>query len=290
VLTNKRLILAHFWLAFSVFGLAILLGAWQMLIRSPLHAWISNPEWYYRSLTAHGTVMGYVFPTLVAMGFGYAISETSLNQPLIGRRWAWAGFWLVLVGAVTAMVPVSLGLASVLYTFYPPMIGNPFYYIGVVLVVVGSWIWVALMSINLAAWKRANPDKPVPLAMFANVAGSYLWAWTAVGAALELLLQIIPAAIGLTSTIDAGLSRVFFSWTLHAIVYFWLIPAYIAYDGPHLLHPVSGRIDAHRHASHVRRPAGRRGLQVHPFRVHSARRHTDFAHRLHHLRLRRNCG
>jgi cytochrome c oxidase subunit 1 len=229
VLINKRLILAHFWLAFSVFGLAILLGAWQMLIRSPLHAWISNPEWYYRSLTAHGTVMGYVFPTLVAMGFGYAISETSLNQPLIGRRWAWAGFWLVLIGAVTAMVPVSLGLASVLYTFYPPMIGNPFYYIGVVLVVVGSWIWVALMSINLAAWKRANPDKPVPLAMFANVAGSYLWAWTAVGAALELLLQIIPAAIGLTSTIDAGLSRVFFSWTLHAIVYFWLIPAYIAY-------------------------------------------------------------
>jgi cytochrome c oxidase subunit 1 len=229
VLTSKRLILAHFWLAFSVFGLALLLGAWQMFIRSPLHAWISNPEWYYRSLTAHGTVMGYVFPTLVAMGFGYAISESSLNQPLIGRRWAWAGFGLILVGAVTAMVPVSLGLASVLYTFYPPMIGNPFYYLGVVLVVVGSWIWVALMSINLAAWKRANPDKPVPLAMFANVAGSYLWAWTAIGAALELLLQIIPAAVGLTSTIDAGLSRVFFSWTLHAIVYFWLFPTYIAY-------------------------------------------------------------
>ena len=56
-----------------------------------------------------------------------------------------------------------MGLASVLYTFYPPMIGNPFYYIGVVLVVVGSWIWVALMSINLAVWKRDNPGKPVPL-------------------------------------------------------------------------------------------------------------------------------
>ena len=31
------------------------------------------------------------------------------------------------------------------------------------------------------------------------------------------------------STIDAGLSRVFFSWTLHAIVYFWLMPTYIAF-------------------------------------------------------------
>nr|WP_255616705.1 b(o/a)3-type cytochrome-c oxidase subunit 1 [Microvirga puerhi] len=228
-MNSRRLILAHFWLAFGVFGLALLLGAWQMFVRSPLQAWISNPEWYYRSLTAHGTVMGYVFPTLVAMGFGYAISEAALKQALIGRRWAWAGFWLIAVGAVTAMVPVSMGLASVLYTFYPPLIGNPFYYIGVVLVVVGSWIWVALMSINLHVWKRDHPGEPVPLAMFANVAGSYLWAWTAVGAALELLFQIIPVALGLRSTIDAGLARVFFSWTLHAIVYFWLIPTYIAY-------------------------------------------------------------
>jgi cytochrome c oxidase subunit 1 len=229
VLSSKRLILAHFWLAFALFALALVLGAWQMLVRSPLLDWVSNPEWYYRSVTAHGTVMAYVFPTLIAMGFGYAISEAALGQKLVGRRWAWLGFILVLVGAVTAMIPVSLGLATVLYTFYPPLIGNPFYYIGIVLAVVGSWIWVALMSINLRVWKRANPGKPVPLAMFANVAGSYLWAWTAIGAALELLFQIIPVALGLRSTIDAGLSRVLFSWSLHAIVYFWLMPTYIAY-------------------------------------------------------------
>jgi cytochrome c oxidase subunit I len=152
VLSSKRLILAHFWLAFGLFGVALVLGAWQMLIRSPLLDWISNPEWYYRSVTAHGTVMAYVFPTLVAMGFGYAISESALGQKLVGRRWAWAGFFLVLIGAVTAMIPVSLGRASVLYTFYPPLIGSPFYYIGIVLAVLGSWIWVALMSINLAVW------------------------------------------------------------------------------------------------------------------------------------------
>jgi cytochrome c oxidase subunit 1 len=163
------------------------------------------------------------------MGFGYAISEAALKQKLVGRRWAWLGFTLIAIGSVTALVPVALGRASVLYTFYPPLIGNAFYYIGVVLVVVGSWIWVALMSINLHVWKQVNPDTPVPLAMFANVAGSYLWAWTAIGASIELLLQIIPVSLGLKSTIDAGLARVFFSWTLHAIVYFWLIPAYIAY-------------------------------------------------------------
>ncbi len=223
------MILAHLWFAFGAFGAALLLGEWQMFIRSPLHAWVSDPEWYYRSVTAHGTTMAYVLPTLVAMGFGYFVTETSLKRPLIGLGWAWAGWALVAVGTVMAVVPVALGRASVLYTFYPPQIGNVFYYLGLVLVVVGSWIWVALMSVNLCLWKRENPGAPVPFPMFATVAGSLLWGWTAVGAALELLFQIIPAALGLTTTIDAGLARVFFSWTLHAIVYFWLMPAYIAY-------------------------------------------------------------
>ncbi len=229
MISSKRLIIAHFWLAFVVFGVALLLGAWQMFAHSALSAWLSNPEWYYRSLTAHGTVMAYALPTLVAMGFGYAISEAALDQPLVGARWAWAGWALIVVGSVMALIPVALGRASILYTFYPPLIGNPFYYIGVVLVVVGSWIWVALLSSNLHSWKRRNPDRAVPLAMYAIVAGAYLWAWTSVGAAIELLFQIIPVALGWKTSLDAGLSRILFSWTLHAIVYFWLIPTYIAY-------------------------------------------------------------
>ncbi|HEX2828028.1 MAG TPA: b(o/a)3-type cytochrome-c oxidase subunit 1 [Burkholderiales bacterium] len=225
----RKLVLAHFWVAFVAFGAAIVLGEWQMFVRSPLAQWVNNPEHYYRSVTGHGVVMGYVMPTLVAMGFGYALTELSLKQALIGLRWAWAGFWLVVIGTVTAATPIALGQASVLYTFYPPMIANVFFYLGIVLVVVGSWFWVALMSINLHAWKKAHPGETVPLAMFGNVAGAYLWVWTSVGAATEVLVLILPVALGLKDTIDAGLARVFFSWTLHAIVYFWLMPAYIAF-------------------------------------------------------------
>jgi cytochrome c oxidase subunit I len=180
-------------------------------------------------VTGHGTVMAYVLPTLVAMGFGYAITELALKRPLHGVRWAWVGFWLVIAGTALAALTVAMGKASVLYTFYPPMIASPFYYIAVVLVVVGSWIWVALMSINLRAWRKEHPKATVPLAMYGNVAGAYLWAWTSVGAAVEVLVLILPASLGLTDTINAGLARVFFSWTLHAIVYFWLMPAYIAF-------------------------------------------------------------
>jgi len=225
----RRLVLAHFWVAFIAFLGAIVLGEWQMFVRSPLAQWVNNPEHYYRSVTAHGTVMAYVLPTLVAMGFGYAVTELALKKPLTGLKWAWAGFWLVILGTAMAAVTMAAGKASVLYTFYPPMIASPFYYFGVVLVVVGSWIWVALMSVNLRSWKKENPGTSVPLAMFGNVAGAYLWAWTSVGAAVEILVLILPASLGLTDTINAGLARVFFSWTLHAIVYFWLMPAYVVF-------------------------------------------------------------
>jgi cytochrome c oxidase subunit I len=229
VFRAKRLVLAHFWVAFIAFLGALVLGAWQMYVRSPLSTWVNNPEHYYRSVTAHGTVMAYVMPTLIAMGFGYAITELALKRPLIGVKWAWGGFWLVIAGTAVAAVTMGMGKASVLYTFYPPMIASPFYYLGVVLVVVGSWIWVALMAINLRAWKKENPGAPVPLAMFGNVAGAYLWAWTSVGAAVEILVLILPASLGWTDTINAGLARVLFSWTLHAIVYFWLMPTYIVF-------------------------------------------------------------
>src|SRR5690606_15436824 len=97
------------------------------------------------------------------------------------------------------------------------------------LVVVGSWVWVALMFLAMRNFKREHPGRPVPLAMYATVANAVLWLWTTVGVSVELLFQVIPASLGLTQTIDVGLSRTLFSWTLHAIVYFWLIPAYIAF-------------------------------------------------------------
>jgi cytochrome c oxidase subunit 1 len=273
VFLARKLVLAHFWVAFVAFLGALVLGAWQMYIRSPLATWVNNPEHYYRSVTAHGTVMAYVLPTLVAMGFGYAITELALKRPLVGVRWAWGGFWLVIAGTVLAAVTMALGKASVLYTFYPPMLASPLYYVGVVLVVVGSWIWVALMSINLRRWKKENPGEAVPLAMFGNVAGAYLWAWTSVGAAVEVLVLILPASLGLTDTINAGLARVLFSvdaardrlLLADALVHRLLHdraagdrrPPLQRHDGPGRVRALPRLLDADRHPSPVRRSPGR---------------------------------
>ena len=226
---NRKLVLAHLWLAFAVFAAAAVLGVWQMWVRSPLHAPYENPQNYFLSVTAHGVSMAYVLTTFFVMGFGYFVAETALGREIPGIRWAWAAFAVGAIGAAMAALTILAGDASVLYTFYPPLTASPFFYIGLVLVVGGSWVWCTIMIVAMAQWKRANPGQPVPLAMFATVANAILWLWTTAGVAVELLFQVIPAAFGWTDTVDVGMSRTLFSWTLHAIVYFWLFPAYIAF-------------------------------------------------------------
>jgi cytochrome c oxidase subunit 1 len=229
VYNSRRLTLYHCWVAFALFLPAVVLGAWQMLIRSPLPPPLQDPNAYYLSVTLHGTVMAYVVTTFFAMGFGYAVTATSLGRPIRGVWAAWIGFAICLIGTVMAVAAVLGGKASVLYTFYPPLLASPWYYSGVFLLIGGSMIWVVLMIVNMAAWKRDNPGKPVPLAMFAITATALLWAWTASGVLVELLGVLLPSAFGWTTLIDAGLARTMFSVTLHGIVYFWLMPAYIAF-------------------------------------------------------------
>jgi cytochrome c oxidase subunit 1 len=228
-LQTSALVTAHIWVAIVVFAVACLFGVWQMWARSPLAAPFHTAANYFRSVTLHGVSMGYVLTTFFIMGFGYYVAETALKRPMPGLRLAWAAFWMGIIGTLMAVVAIWSGHASVLFTFYPPLTATPWFYIGLVLVVVASWIWCILMIVAMREWKGANPGKPVPLAMFATVANAVMWLWTTVGVACELLFSVIPAAFGWNAMVDVGLSRTLFSWTLHAIVYFWLFPAYIAF-------------------------------------------------------------
>jgi len=224
-----KLCLAHSWVAFAAFLAAAVLGTWQMWVRSPLGAHVGTPGQYFMSVTAHGVAMAYVLTTFFIMGFGYFVAVTALNRPLPGLLWAWSAFWMAIVGVLMVLLPIAMGQATVLFTFYPPLTASPWFYIGLVLIVVASWVWCGLMIVAMWEWKRENPGKPVPLAMFGTVSNAAMWLWTTVGVAVELIFQVIPAAIGYVQTVDVGLARTLFSWTLHAIVYFWLIPAYIAF-------------------------------------------------------------
>ena len=220
--------MASFWVAFIAFLAASLLGLYQVVERSGLFPSLESHELYFASVSTHGVLMAFVLTTFVVMGFGNYTATTSLGRPLWGKQLAWVAFLVALAGTITAAVPLLSGKASVLYTFYPPMRAHPAFYIGATLLVVGSWIWCLQMIMSMVAWKKDNPGELVPLAMFGTVANAIMWLWTSAGVASEMLFQLIPWSLGWKETVDAGLARTLFSWTLHAIVYFWLFPVYIA--------------------------------------------------------------
>jgi cytochrome c oxidase subunit 1 len=226
----SRLSLANLWVAFTTFFLAALMGLYQVAERSGLFPQIEIIELYYRSVSSHGVIMGFVLTTFFIMGFGYWIIHTSLKTEIWGgKKLGWLGFAISLGGTAAAAIMLFSGEASIMYTFYPPLKANPIFYFGATFLVVGSWFWCLQMVMSMNTWKKANPGAPVPLPMYAMTANAILWFITSLGVASEVLFQLIPWSLGWIDTIDVGLARTLFSWTLHAIVYFWLIPAYIAF-------------------------------------------------------------
>ncbi len=226
----SKLSLANLWIAFITFALAAFMGLYQVAERSGLFPKIEFIELYYRSVSSHGVIMGFVLTTFFIMGFGYWISHTTLKIPLWGGKGlGWLGFLISLGGTAAAAIMLLMGEASVMYTFYPPLKANPVFYFGATFLVVGSWVWCLQMVMTMNAWKKQNPGAAVPLAMYAMTANAILWFITSLGVASEVLFQLIPWSMGWIDKIDVGLARTLFSWTLHAIVYFWLIPAYIAF-------------------------------------------------------------
>lgn len=224
----KSLSMANLWVAFAAFMVAIVLGLYQVMNRSGLFPEIESHELYFASVSTHGVLMGFVLTTFFIMGFGYYTATSTLQRPLWSKPLGWLSFWVALGGTLLAAYPLLTGQASVLYTFYPPLKAHPLFYIGATLLVVGSWGWCLEMIMSVVTWKRDNPGKVVPLALYGTTANAVMWLWTSAGVALEMIFQLIPWSLGLKETVDPGLARTLFSWTLHAIVYFWLFPAYIA--------------------------------------------------------------
>src|SRR5271155_3200127 len=106
-----------------------------MLMRSPLPAPLDDSAAYYASVTLHGTAMAYVVTTFFAMGFGYAVTATSLHRPIRGMAAAWAGFFICLAGPVMAGAAIVSGEGSVLFPFFPPLVARCWFYGGAFLLI-----------------------------------------------------------------------------------------------------------------------------------------------------------
>ncbi len=226
-MTDRHTLAAtHLGVSVAAFGVASIMGVLQGLSVADIAFPVRSESFYYLVVTAHGVLMALVFTTFFIMGLGYVFAQESLGR-IVGRRVAWAGFWLAAVGSVTTAITILRGQSSVLYTFYPPMQAHPLFYIGATLLVVGSWVWGGVMIASYRSWRREHPGVPVPLSMHGMLATVIVWYLATAGLALEVVGMLIPWSLGLFDKIDPLLARTYFWWFGHPFVYFLLIPAYV---------------------------------------------------------------
>ncbi len=232
--TEKKLVGWHIVLALVGLGVGSLFGplqAWEHAgwnLYPSLQPYIAS---YYQGLTIHGIANALVFTTFFITGFLSYVTATSLDRPLATPKLSWAGFFVMVVGLVVALIPLLLNLASILYTMYPPMMAPWYFYVGMVLVVVGSWMSGWSMMITFAQWRKDNPGEAPPFQAFASVITMVLWQICTLGIAAEFLVLVIPWSLGLVPGIDVQLARTLFWFTGHPLVYFWLLPAYVSWYG-----------------------------------------------------------
>ena len=186
---------------------------------------------YYQGLTLHGVLNALVFTTVFITAFHTFAVIKGLGRSLKWMPLGIAGLGAIVVGLLLAGVTMLLNQATVLYTFYPPMQANPLFYIGLTVLVVGSWMigWSQLAT--LAAWKKEHVGERTPIIAMGAMVNVLLWQLATLGIAVQMLVLVIPWALGLVPGTDAELNRVLFWFTGHPLVYFWLLPVYVTWYG-----------------------------------------------------------
>lgn len=180
-------------------------------------------------LTAHGVLLALVFTTFFIIGYLYSGVARTLDGRLTpaSRILGWIGFCLMVIGTIMAIITILTNESTVLYTFYAPMKASPWFYIGTALLIVGSWFGAFGIFAAYIRWRKNHKNQSSPLFAYMAVATLILWLHASLAVAIEVVFLLIPWSFGIVDRVDIGLSRTLFWYFGHALVYFWLLPAYI---------------------------------------------------------------
>src|SRR5690625_802028 len=226
---DAKLAMAHMYVAFIALFVGATAGLLQTLERSGRFELPGNIG-YYQILTVHGVVLGLVLTTFFILGFMLAAqSKTAGKYSASERKMGWFGFWMMTSGVILTTILILLNEATVLYTFYAPMMAHPGFYIGLTLIIVGSWFVGFMIFRRHARFRRENPGVRTPLLSYMSVINMVMWQIATLGVATAVLVQFLPWSLGLTESIDVLVSRTLFWYFGHPLVYFWLLPAYMAW-------------------------------------------------------------
>jgi cytochrome c oxidase subunit 1 len=226
---DRKLALWNIGVAYIAFLIGTLCGLLQVFIRNDA---LKLPSWldYYQILTAHGVLLALIFTTFFI--FGFFITGMSKSIGSFGPKvylFSWIGFAVTTLGTVLATAMIVSGEASVLYTFYAPLKASGWYYVGLALFVVGTWISSFALVGHYMVWRKKHKGQLSPLFAFMTVATIVMWIIACLGVVATVLFQFIPWAFGWVDTINVELSRSLFWFFGHPLVYFWLLPAYMAW-------------------------------------------------------------
>lgn len=225
----RRPTLAFVLVAFAAMTIGSMLGPAQALNYANIDIYSRLPvASYYQGLSIHGVLNGLVFTTFFNCAVLFYFPARELNVPAkIG--WVWLSFWVMIAGLVLALIATLSNRATVLYTLYAPLEAWWPLYVGLALVVIGSLMLGAETLRMRLAWKRHNPGRITPLIAYQASLVWILWAFTSIGIVVELVVFLIPWSFGLRHGVDPLITFTLFWYTGHAIVYFWVLPAYISW-------------------------------------------------------------
>ncbi|MDF9745779.1 b(o/a)3-type cytochrome-c oxidase subunit 1 [Natrinema salsiterrestre] len=230
---EAKVIKAAFWSSFLALAIGGSLGLLQALHRTDVLRIMEAPD-YYTVLTAHGVLLAITFTIFFLVGiFTWGVT-TSLDRGLVDLRFTWGWYAMMVVGTVLVGVSILGGVvdaipmnADVLFTFYAPLQPHPAFYVGLVLFVVGTWLAGADWFRTWLAWRSDNPDERIPLPTFMALTTTLFWYLCTLGVALSILLLLLPWSLGIVDSVNPLLTRTLFWYFGHAVVYFWLMPAYM---------------------------------------------------------------
>src|SRR5699024_3866998 len=80
-----------------------------------------------------------------------------------------------------------------------------------------------------ARFKKENPGERTPLMSFMGVVTMLMWVIASIGVATTVIFQLIPWSLGMVDEVNVLLSRTLVWYFGHPLVYFWLLPAYMAW-------------------------------------------------------------
>lgn len=222
---DARLTKSYIFVAFAALLLGGLLGLLQGLNRAGM---LELPTWlnYYKVLTAHGLLLVVVLTAFFTIGYFYAVMSHNLGGLLPKvRKIAWTGFGLKIIGFVLAVIPILMGDASVMYTFYPPMAAAPIFYIGLVFIVLGVWACCIGGFIQVANWRKNHKGQHVPILSYFATGVFVLLFFALLPVAVEVIVLIIPWSFGWVKTINVMLARTLFWAFGHTLVNIWYLTA-----------------------------------------------------------------